>query len=172
LSEETGQQYRLPSEADWEYACRAGTTTRYHVGNTIHQHQARYSESMIGRIGSLFGLGAGNGTKPVGQYPGNAFGLFDMHGNVCEWCADIWDDNYRNAPQDGSACNEIYYHGGIPLEGFGFVDSESEYRALRGGGWCYIARACRSASRHGNQPYGKLGGSGEVIGFRCARVLS
>jgi formylglycine-generating enzyme required for sulfatase activity len=93
LSQQTGRQYRLPSEAEWEYACRAGTTTPFHFGETITTDLANYDGNYT----------YGSGTKgvyrikttPVGSFPANEFGLCDMHGNVWEWCADIWHDNYN-----------------------------------------------------------------------------
>ena len=88
LSKQTGKEYRLPSEAEWEYAARAGTTTAYCFGDTIIKELANY---------------AGSGTTAVGKYPSNAFGLCDMHGNVWEWCEDNWHDSYKDAPNDGKA---------------------------------------------------------------------
>lgn len=89
LGRQTGKSYRLPSEAEWEYACRAGTTTRYAFGDAITPKEANYSES-IGK------------TTKVGAYPPNAWGLYDMHGNVWEWVADIYHDIYQGAPTDGT----------------------------------------------------------------------
>jgi formylglycine-generating enzyme required for sulfatase activity len=87
LSKLTGREYRLPSEAEWEYACRAGTTTPFYFGETITGELANYDASE---------------TTPVGQFTPNVFGLYDMYGNVWEWCADTWHDNYDGAPSDGS----------------------------------------------------------------------
>ncbi len=101
LSRETKQEYRLPSEAEWEYACRAGTTTPFYFGETITGELANYN------AGSTYAEEAKGEyrqqTTPVGQFPPNAFGLYDMHGNVWEWCEDNWHDNYDGAPTDGSA---------------------------------------------------------------------
>jgi formylglycine-generating enzyme required for sulfatase activity len=87
LSRKTGHSYRLPSEAEWEYAARAGTTTRYHFGNSISSSQANYG-------------GNKDKTVPVGSYPANAFGLHDVHGNVWEWTEDCWNGGYAGAPSD------------------------------------------------------------------------
>jgi formylglycine-generating enzyme required for sulfatase activity len=87
LSRETGKSYRLLSEAEWEYCCRAGTTTAYSFGDTIDNKQAQFSESKTAEVGSL---------------PANGWGLHDMHGNVWEWCEDTWHPNYKGAPNDGS----------------------------------------------------------------------
>ena len=101
LSKHTSKDYRLPSEAEWEYACRAGTTTPFYFGETITTELANYNgnytygEEPKGKYREQ--------TTPVGQFPPNAFGLYDMHGNVWEWCADHWHDNYEGAPTDGSA---------------------------------------------------------------------
>ncbi|NCR29365.1 MAG: formylglycine-generating enzyme family protein, partial [Microcystis aeruginosa LE13-04] len=101
LSKLTGREYRLPSEAEWEYACRAGTTTPFYFGETITGKLANYNASNTyadepkGEYRKE--------TTPVGQFPPNAFGLYDMHGNVSEWCADDWHGNYDGAPTNGSA---------------------------------------------------------------------
>ena len=104
--------YRLPSEAEWEYACRAGTATPFSFGETISKQQAQFSEGE---------WGSAKQTVPVGSFPPNAFGLHDMHGNVYEWCADPWHDNYEGAPTDGSV-----WDGG-----------NTSLRVLRGGSWYY-----------------------------------
>ena len=119
LSRHTGNAYRLPTEAEWEYAGRAGTTTRYYFGNNLSKEQANLY-NIVGK------------TTPVGTYPANAFGLHDMHGNVWEWCQDYWHGNYDGAPMDGSAW---------------IKDSYGEHRILRGGSWIDYPRYCRSASR-------------------------
>ncbi|MGK7918325.1 MAG: formylglycine-generating enzyme family protein, partial [Prochloraceae cyanobacterium] len=95
LSRETGRSYRLPSEAEWEYAARAGTTTPFHCGETIETKLANYRGSAT-YANEPQGEYRGE-TTPVGSFPPNAFGLYDMHGNVWEWCADIWHDNYSGA---------------------------------------------------------------------------
>jgi formylglycine-generating enzyme required for sulfatase activity/uncharacterized caspase-like protein len=113
----TGKTYRLPSEAEWEYACRAGTKTPFYFGETITTKLANFD---------------GKQTKPVGSFPANAFGLCDMHGNVWEWCQDNWHDNYQGAPDDGSA----WLTGG-----------DNTHRLLRGGSWISPLSKCRCAYR-------------------------
>ncbi len=130
LSKLTGREYRLPSEAEWEYACRAGTTTPFYFGETITGELANYdasntyAEEAKGEYREE--------TTPVGQFPPNAFGLYDMHGNVWEWCADTWHDNYDGALRDGSA----------------WIENGDDNRSpLRGGSWCSVPNYCRSAFR-------------------------
>ncbi|MCE9532218.1 MAG: formylglycine-generating enzyme family protein [Planctomycetes bacterium] len=113
-------KFRLPSEAEWEYACRAGTTTAYNTGNSLTSDDAH------------FGVTIDVGTKLVGIYKPNKFGLYDMHGNVAEWCEDYYGD-YKNAPKNGTAQRSI---------------QSNDYRALRGGVWNYFVRDCRSACRY------------------------
>ena len=122
LSAHTGREYRLPTEAEWEYACRAGTTTQYHFGDTLTSELASYDT---------------NQTTEVGSCPPNAFGLYDMHGNVWEWCQDHWHKNYKGAPTDGSAWDD---------------QGENDSRVLRGGSWVNNPRVCRSASRLDDLP--------------------
>ena len=138
LSQKTGRTYRLPSEAEWEYACRAGTTSPFHFGETITTDLANYNGSKYGR-----GPEGENReeTTDVGSLDNpNAFGLYDMHGNVWEWCLDHWHDNYEeNPPTDGSA--------------WLFSDESKEpVRVLRGGFWTYDPRICRSACRNHSSP--------------------
>jgi formylglycine-generating enzyme required for sulfatase activity len=129
LSQKTGRAYRLPSEAEWEYACRAGTTTPFHYGAT-----------MMADLGNCDGRESYNRapeseyrqeTTPVGNFPPNAFGLYDLHGNVWEWCSDYWQEDYQHAPSDGRPR----------------LAGDASYRPLRGGAWSCPPRACRSASR-------------------------
>ena len=111
LSVATGHQYRLPSEAEWEYACRAGTTTEFYFGETITTDLANYRGTDVKYEGKTYlgSYGAGpkgiyrEQTTDVGSFPPNAYGLYDIHGNVWEWCLDHWHDNFREAPTDGSA---------------------------------------------------------------------
>ena len=135
LSKHTGRAYRLSSEAEWEYACRAGTTTSYYFGKSIFVGLFRQKQANIGQ----------KSTTEVGRFPPNAFGLCDMHGNVCEWCLDDWHDNYQGAPTDGSA----YVDGGVR-------------KVMRGGSWCNYSWACRSAFRGNFQPGYRF----DFIGFR------
>jgi formylglycine-generating enzyme required for sulfatase activity len=132
LSKKTGKTYRLPSEAEWEYACRAGTTTPFHFGATITGEIANYDATYV------FDQEAkGNyrqKTTSVGSFSANVFGLYDMHGNVWEWCADIWDNNYEGAPNDGTAW-------------IAKNDQNNLNRVLRGGSWFNDPWDCRSASR-------------------------
>ena len=132
LSRLTGQKYRLPSEAEWEYACRAGTTTPFCFGETIDPSWANYAGSDDDDVYSPLSLSRQE-TTPVGRFFCNAFELYDMHGNVWEWCADRWHDNYNNAPSDGSAWN---------------TGGDENIRVARGGSWDFTAWACRSAFRY------------------------
>ena len=132
LSTETGQNYRLLSEAEWEYVARAGTTTAYYFGATIFPTQANYNE-------------LNDGTVEVGSYPANAFGLHDMHGNVGEWVEDCWHDNYNDAPTDGSAWTS---------------NCDKNLRVLCGGSWSSVPRYLRSASRDGSDAWSRYNGIG------------
>ncbi|MGD1806714.1 SAV_2336 N-terminal domain-related protein [Dapis sp. BLCC M126] len=134
LSRYTGRNYRLPSEAEWEYACRAGTTTPFHFGETITTDLANYDGNNTyrqGRKGKYRGK-----TTPVGSFAvANVFGLYDMHGNVCEWCEDDWYSDYENAPNDGSPWRD-------------HQNTIETIKVIRGGWWGYDPGGCRSASRN------------------------
>ncbi|MEM7793055.1 MAG: SUMF1/EgtB/PvdO family nonheme iron enzyme [Cyanobacteria bacterium P01_C01_bin.118] len=133
LSKKAGKDYKLPSEAQWEYACRAGTRTNFHFGPTITTDLANYGYSQ-------------SKTTEVGSFAiANSFGLYDMHGNVWEWCLDGWHENYKGAPSDGSEWK-----------------SNDEKKVLRGGSWYDRPGRCRSAYRYGNARDFHLGN----IGFR------
>jgi hypothetical protein len=139
LADRTGRAYTLPSEAQWEYACRAGMTSPFAFGGTITPELANYDGFTY--AGSPKGVWVYRGqTTAVGAFPANAWGLQDMHGNVWEWCLDHWHDSYASAPGDGSA----------------WLDSEDEnnsiHRLLRGGSWDLSPGVCRSACRGRNQP--------------------
>ena len=146
LSKHTGRQYQLPSEAQWEYACRAGTQTPFYFGDTISTNVANYDGDYTyadGPSGEYRGE-----TTPVEHFGiANGFGLSDMHGNVWEWCQDHWHDDYLDAPTDGSA----WIEGG-----------NSARRVLRGGSWSSNPWSCRSASRN----YIRPGFRDFFIGFR------
>ena len=147
LSQRTGKNYRLPSEAEWEYACKAGTTTPFHFGETITTDLANYHGHYTYRQG-LTGVYRKE-TREVGSFGvANNFGLYDMHGNVWEWCQDNWHSNYESAPTDASAWLSI--------------EKIANTRLLRGGSWCYNPGNCRSAYRY----YYYLDLSLNYIGFR------
>ncbi|ACC85070.1 formylglycine-generating enzyme family protein [Nostoc punctiforme] len=144
LTAHTKRQYRLPSEAEWEYACRAGTTSPFHFGETITTDLANYqgTDNKEYEWSGSYGRGPKGiyrqETTPVGSFGvANAFGLYDMHGNVWEWCLDNWHDNYEGAPIDGSAW----------LNDNNNFSQKKENAVLRGGSWLGYPYDCRSASR-------------------------
>jgi formylglycine-generating enzyme required for sulfatase activity len=144
LSKKSDRQFTLPSEAQWEYACRAGTTTLFHFGETISMNQANYN----GNFDDFIGEGIyREQTTDVGIFSPNDFGLYDMHGNVWEWCADHWHDNYEGALNDGSPW---------------LTNNSSTSRSVRGGSWLRGSDRCRSASRFRFSPNAK----DNSIGFR------
>ena len=131
-------KFRLPSEAEWEYACRVGTTTAYNTGKTLTKEQAAFDGT------------DNSGTKTVGTYAANAFGLHDMHGNVYEWCEDYYGP-YSKAPKDGTAQT---------------IKQESDRRVLRGGSWFNYSWYCRSAFRNFYTPVDRS----NLVGFRVVVV--
>ena len=148
ISQKTGKIYRLPSEAEWEYACRAGTTTPFYFGDTITPDLVNYD------VNNPYG-GAPKGlyriqTTDVGSFGPNSFGLYDMHGNVWEWCSDKWHDNYNGAPTDGSS----------------WETGTDNNRVRRGGSWSDNAVNCRSAHRS----WSSAGYRDSRFGFRVALV--
>ncbi|MGK7943179.1 MAG: formylglycine-generating enzyme family protein [Microcystaceae cyanobacterium] len=157
LSQFSGKKYDLPSESQWEYACRANTTTPFHFGQTITTELANYSGvdwEYLGKICSKGSYGKGKQGKDrkqtnfVNRFKvGNLFGLADMHGNVREWCADSWHPNYNNAPTDARPW---------------LVSGDLQKRVLRGGSWNSSPHKCRSAYRAKFEAEGSL----YDIGFR------
>lgn len=167
LSRETGEDYRLPTEAQWEYAARAGTETARHWGddaseqcshaNGLDQDLARTNEgrAWMEEYNRLDPVRCSDGherTAPAGSYPPNAFGLHDVMGNVNEWTQDCWNNSHTGAPRDGSARES----------------GDCSSRTLRGGGWMGAARVLRSAFRLGYP----AGNRYFLVGFRVVRVLN
>jgi eukaryotic-like serine/threonine-protein kinase len=132
ISQRTKKTYTLPSESQWEYACRAGTTTPFCFGETITPDLANYDGNYT--YGKALKGKYREHTTDVGSFPPNTFGLHDMHGNVWEWCLDKWHDNYNGAPAYGSS----------------WLNNDNDYYLLRGGSWSYPPVNCRSASRNRN----------------------
>ena len=129
LSKVAGHNYQLPSETQWEYTCRAGTSTPFSFGETISIHVANYNGEHTFRDeprGFYF-----HSSNECGKFPPNAFGLYDMHGNLWEWCTDNWLDDYSSSPRDGSS----------------YQNKDSRYRVARGGSWHEPPELCRSAAR-------------------------
>lgn len=150
LSQHTGKTYRLPSEAEWEYACRAGTTDPFHLGDTLRSDLANYDATYE------YGNGAAGvyrqATTEVGSFGVNAFGLGDMHGNVYEWCLDHWHPTYERSPTNGSAW---------------ITEGDDRYRIVRGGSWNSNPAFCRSAARIRSAPHFRY----DNFGFRVVCVF-
>jgi formylglycine-generating enzyme required for sulfatase activity len=146
LRRKMGHDYRLLSEAEWEYCCRSGSQTRYCFGDEA-ERLAKYA---------WYDDNSGNQTHPVGERLANAWGLYDMHGNVWEWCEDVWHDSYADKPAELNETGSAWTAGG------------SGTRVLRGGSWFFNPRFLRSAYRFRSTPgYGNDGD-----GFRVARTLT
>ena len=141
LNAKTGQNYKLPSEAEWEYAARAGSTSNYSYGDETNPF-SRFA---------WFADNSGNTTHPVGEKIANNFGLHDMHGNVLEWTQDCWNINYSGAPNDGSA----------------WITGDCSRRVARGGSWGSYVRSLRAEDRNWNSTSFRL----NYLGFRVARSL-
>ena len=154
LSSVSGKQYRLLTEAEWEYVARAGTSTAFSFGDCIHTDQANYDGNF-----DYNDCGANTGvyreqTLPDNELAENPWGLYHVHGNVWEWVQDCWHDNYENAPVDGTAWLDLN-------------DGDCRRRVLRGGGWYFNPGILRSAGRDRDNS----GGANDFVGFRLARSL-
>ncbi|WP_133510857.1 SUMF1/EgtB/PvdO family nonheme iron enzyme [Candidatus Thiosymbion oneisti] len=154
LSDQTGESYRLPTEAEWEYAARAGTSTPFWTGDCIHTDQANYKGNMgYNAYGTKTGIYREQ-MVPAGSLPANPWGLHEIAGNIWEWTQDCWHKNYRGAPSDGSAWGQG--NGG-----------DCAGRVVRGGGWYDLPRFLRSAFRD----RGSTDEADDGLGFRLAREL-
>lgn len=149
LSALTDRPYRLPSEAEWEYACRAGTTTPFHFGDTITTNQANYDGSDTYDKDTKGDYR--QKTTNVGIFLPNNFGLYDMHGNVWDWCLDHYHNSYKSAPTDGSAW---------------LARMDSNSRVVRGGSWVNNSTACRCAFRLNLNPVDR----NIAVGFRVVSL--
>ncbi|MEL6937810.1 MAG: SUMF1/EgtB/PvdO family nonheme iron enzyme [Cyanobacteria bacterium J06598_1] len=147
LSRQSEYEYRLPSEAEWEYACRAGMTTPFSFGETLTAELVNYNATRTYGNGPKGEFRAQ--TTTVGSFPANAFGLYDMHGNVREWCSDHWHENYVSTPVSGVAWLSPH---------------KDAQRVIRGGSWSSLPRFCRSAFRYASMPDNR----NFLIGFRVS----
>ena len=164
LSKKIGKPYRLPSEAEWEYAARAGTTTPFHIGETLTTELANYYGGYS--YGCDPKIVYRQETTPVGHFNhANAFGLYDIHGNVLEWCADPWHETYDGAPSDRPVWDEgnDYVEYLINLLG-----TKPDKRVLRGGSWGSDRDGCRCASRNGEDADEWY----DDLGFRVSCLLT
>ena len=153
LSEQTGHSYRLPTEAEWEYAARAGTTTKYSWGNRASHEQANYGTDEC-CSGLVQGSDRWEYTAPVGSFPANGFGLYDMHGNVLEWTQDCWHGSYRGAPTNGQAWE-------------GANGGDCGRRVVRGGSWGSNPGRLRAANRYND----RVSYRNDVLGLRLVQDL-
>ncbi|WP_254173852.1 formylglycine-generating enzyme family protein [Planktothrix pseudagardhii] len=168
LLQHTRRNYCLPSEAQWEYACRAGTQTPFYFGKTITSDLANYdgnytyAEEPKGKYREE--------TTPVGEFPPNAFGLYDLHGNVWEWCADPWHENYKKAPTGGEVWGEKNDNDNLyqiyDLENLVNLLNRNDIRVMRGGSWIGNPRNCRSALRNRYEPGSRF----RLYGFRVVSL--
>jgi len=154
---QAGRKYRLPTEAEWEYACRAGSTTAFHYGDALSSEQANFNGNYPaggGKKGKYI-----RSTTKVGSYQPNAFGLYDMHGNVAEWCADWYDpEYYADSPDEDPLGPPL---GVVPTK-FTNNGDQNYFVVVRGGCWLDDGRACRSAYRFRAMPKTQY----RLIGFR------
>jgi len=150
LSQQTGKTYRMPTEAEWEYAARAGSTTKYSLGEEASHDFANYGKDEC-CDGLALGKDQWENTAPVGSFSANAFGLHDMHGNVFEWVQDCYHSSYEGAPVDGAAREQC----------------DSSFRVLRGGSWISDPPRVRSAYRNGDA----ASSTSIIYGFRLAQDL-
>ena len=150
LGNTTGHAFRLPTEVEWEYACRAGGSGLFSVGDLLKIQDANF---LFSEYGERIGIGR---RTPEGSYPPNAFGVQEMHGNVCEWVADDWHSSYQGAPVDGSAWVDA-----------GLSSESTSRRTIRGGAWDYMPRLLRSSWRDWLLATGRR----DNLGFRIALTL-
>ena len=146
LSNSSGSAYRLPSEAEWEYACRAGSGSIFPQGFNLASCDANF---LYDERGQAIGVGM---LTPAGRFPANEFGMFDMLGNACEWTADPWHAGYDGAPSDG----QVWADGGKP-----------GFRVIRGGGWDHLPRVLRSSWRD----WAPESARWDNLGFRVVRDI-
>jgi len=154
MTAKTGKRCRLPTEAEWEYACRAGTTTPFNTGENLTIAQANFDGAYPYK-GNRKGISRKN-TVPVESFAPNGWGLYTMHGNVWEWCSDLYDESYYER------CKAV----GTVVNPLGPSGDSTANHVLRGGGWNYSAQFCRSASRHNDIAANRY----NYVGFRVVLV--